>query len=162
VRLGLLFRYELDDEDDALFELSGEIPASLIGYISGKNNPEPSGVAKRLQEIHMPSAPLYIPMFVYVGSRPETLNDASTGVWGRGFNLNPESVVPDLELVCRWDIQDAALNGKPTDWFTDLRGLPFDEKVSALCEAAARSPSYAEARMFRPLCKRDFLIAPKR
>jgi hypothetical protein len=162
MQIGLLFRYELDAEEDILYELSGQIPAAMIGYISGRTNPEPSGVAKRLREIDMPNARLYIPMFVYAGSRPEALSDTHTGVLGRVFALNAESVVPDLELVCRWDIQNAALKGKPADWFTDLRELSFDEKLKAMRDAATRSPSYAEARMFRPLREEDFLVASNR
>jgi hypothetical protein len=162
MQIGLLFRYEVDAEEDVFYELTGQIPASLIGHISGKTNPEPSGVEKRLREIDMPYAQLYVPMFIYAGSRPEALNDTHTGVWGRDFDLNPGSVVPDLQLVCRWDIQDAALKGEPADWFTDLRELSFDERLKAIRDAATRSPSYAEARMFRPLREEDFSVAPNR
>lgn len=159
MQIGLLFRYELDVEEDILYQLSGQIPRSIIGHISGRKNPEPSAVAKRLREIGMPNARLYIPMFVHAGSRPEALSDTHTGALGRVFALNAESVVPDLELVCRWDIQNAALSRKPADWFTDLRKLSFDEKLKAMRDAATCSPSYAEARMFRALREEDFLVA---
>ena len=162
MQIGLLFRCELNNDEDILYEINGKVPSSLIGYISGRTNPEPSGVAKRLREIDMPMSRLYLPMFVYTGSRPKSVKDTHTGVWGRYFDLNAENVVPDLELVCRWDIQNAALNSKPADWFTDLRTLSFDEKIEALRHAAAESPSYAEARMFRPLREEDFLATPNR
>ncbi len=39
MQIGLLIRYELDAQEDVLDELIGQIPASLIGHISGKTNP---------------------------------------------------------------------------------------------------------------------------
>lgn len=156
MKLGLLYRHKQDLEKEVLETLADQKPESLIGYISGRKNPEPSAVGKRLREIHMPVKPLYIPMFVYADNLPESL-DVNTAVWGEKYFLNPKSVVPDLELVCRSDIQNAALGKKPKDWFTDLRGFTYDEKVAALLEAARRSPRYAEARMYRPFSDGDFL-----
>jgi hypothetical protein len=158
VPLGLIYRHKLDLLEQAEFDAFGQVPASLIGRISGRNNPEPSAVANWLRKHGMPSQRLYIPMFVYAGVRSNTLRDETTGAWGQEFEIDPESVLPDLEIVCRWDIQNAALNKKPANWFTDLRKLSIEGKISALLEASRRSPSYAEARMYRPLRIEDFLI----
>jgi hypothetical protein len=97
-------------------------------------------------------------MFVYAGACLDTLRYETTGAWGQEFEIDPESVLPDLEIVCRSDIQNAALNKKPASWFTDLRKLSIEGKIPALLEASRKSPSYAEARMFRPLQIEDFLI----
>jgi hypothetical protein len=157
MQLGLLYRHEQDLENEILDIFQGQSPEFLIGYISGRDNPEPGYVVKRLKEIHMPANPLYIPMFVYAGKLPKSLNDVNTGSWGPSYFLNPKSVVPDLEIVCRWDIKNATKGRKPADWFTNLRGLSFEEKVAALLEAARITPKYAEARMYRQFCAEDFL-----
>jgi hypothetical protein len=158
VSLGLFYRHNLGSSEQIEFDTSGQIPASLIGYISGRDNPEPSAVSNWLRKHRMPSERLYIPMFIYAGTRSDTLRDENTGGWGQGFDINPESVLPDLEIVCRWDIQNTALNRKPANWFTDLRKLSVEEKIAALLAESRKSPSYAEVRMFRPLRIEDFLI----
>lgn len=155
--IGLIHRNELTDEEEVLFALTSKLPPRLIGHISGRTNPEPSGVAQHLKQIGLPYSSLYVPFFVYAGMPPEVLNDANTGVWGRSFEMNLESVLPDLQLVCRADIQTAALQGQPKGWFTDLRGLSVKQKEQALHDAARKSPTYAETRMFRPLREEDFL-----
>ena len=160
VALGLLYRHHMDLPEEIDTENSGQIPSSLIGYISGRNNPEPGYVGNWLPKLRMPYRQLYIPMFVYVGTRPASLGDEKTGAFGREFDIDPESVLPNLEIVCREDIQNAAGNKKPREWFADLRKLSPPEKIAALVEASRKSPSYAETRMHRPFRREDFLIPP--
>ncbi len=99
----------------------GKIPNRLIGYASGRTNPEPGYVRDRLRRLRMPWSKEYVPMFVYQGSRPKELADVHTGAWEQDFPLNPSSVVPALSIICRIDIQTVAANKKPVSWFADLR-----------------------------------------
>lgn len=153
----LFHRHEISTEEQLQIGEDGTVPESLIGHISGETNPEPGYVASRLSAMRMPYERLYLPVFVFEGALPEALSDLHTGAWGSGFYLNPDTVIPDLEIVCRWDIQNATANKKPRDWFKDLRGMTVADKTRCLAEAARRTPSYAEARMFRALRAEDFL-----
>jgi hypothetical protein len=153
----LFYRHEISTEEQLQIGETSTVPEFLIGHISGETNPGPGYVASRLRAMRMPYERLYLPVFVFEGALPEALSDVHTGVWGPGFYLNPDTVIPDLEIVCRWDIQNAATNNKPRDWFKDLRGMTVADKTRCLREAARRTPSYAEARMFRVLRAEDFL-----
>lgn len=153
----LFYRHELSTEEQLQIGETGTVPESLIGHISGETNPEPGYVANRLRAMRMPYERLYLPVFVFEGALPDSLSDVHTGVWGPGFYLDPNTVIPDLEIVCRWDIQNAAANNKPSGWFNDLRGMTVADKTRCLQEAARRTSSYAEARMFRALRAEDFL-----
>ncbi len=121
--IGLIFRFDLTIEEQIWVEESGRVPDVLEGYLSGRNNPELGFVSDNLQELKMPWSKEYVPMFVYADRKPEALADVRTGAWGHPFELNPASVLPDLSLVCRTDVQNAARDRKPADWFTDLRPL---------------------------------------
>jgi hypothetical protein len=160
--IGLIFRFKLTAAEQIEFETSGKIPDVLIGYSSGRSNPEPGYVQDWLRHLKMPLSKEYVPMFVYNGTKPESLADVRTGVFGQEFEMDPASVLPDLSLVCRIDVQTAAANKKPASWFVDLSPpLPIEQKQIALVEAARSTPRYAEARMYRALRAEDFLLPKK-
>jgi hypothetical protein len=106
-------------------------------------------------------------IFVYRESEP-VHGSASIGAYGYPFLLNNDTVLPDLQIACSQDIQNAAVNGIDTPElsernfkrFEDLSSIPeedLDARIQALTRVLARREpkQYVEARIFRALTRED-------
>jgi hypothetical protein len=93
---------------------------------------------------------------------------ASIKSYGNPFLLNEDTVMPELEIACSQDIQNAAVRGIDMPQFAErnfkrfevLSSIPaddLDERRDALLRALARRErgQYVEARIFRSLTRAD-------
>jgi len=149
----LITRIELTLIEEAV--ISSELPPWLDGYESGKHNPEPRIIGTFLTEHGFAWKRRYVPVFVYRDHDDVDQAGAAIKAFGHPFLLRNETVLPDLELVCCEDIQNAVLNNRPLSYFTDLRNLSPGQILRALSAARDRAERYAEARLHRPLRIRD-------
>jgi hypothetical protein len=81
--------------------------------------------------------------------------------------LKNDIVIPDIEIVCTKDIQNAVANARNHEDnaaamkrymknFTDLRAMDLNKKTAALIDALERrEETYAEARILRRLRDED-------
>jgi len=148
----LVTRVPLTLAEEIFMQSTRQLPEKLEGYLSDEDHPEPPAVGAFLRNNNLPWRSRYVPIFVYLDSDDLDPPGAAIGAYGWPFLLRNESVLPDLELVCCDDIQNAVLHHRPPSDFTNLRTLSSIEEIeAALRSARARAERYAEARLHRPL-----------
>jgi len=119
----LVTRIQLTDTEELEMEVSGQLPAKLQGYLSGIEHPEPPAVGIFLQKHNLPWEPGFVPVFVYGELDEPEPPGSALGAFGWPFLLRNNTVLPDLQLVCCNDIQNAVKNGPSVSDFWDLRNL---------------------------------------
>lgn len=131
---------------------------------------EPDKIRQFCCRWNLPYSRIFRSIVVYRAGEDPHCEDPTLKKHGEPFLLRPEEVLPDLQLVCSEDIQQAVLRGMDepdgerlrVELFEDMSVLlPTDigGRQEALLRALRRRQAnqYVEARMFRALRARDVI-----
>ena len=114
----------------------------------------------------LPYSRTFVCIFVYSESDDHNAPGGHLG-YGLPYLLKNDIVIPDIEIVCTKDIQNAVANARNHEDnaaamkrymknFTDLRAMDLNKKTAALIDALERrEETYAEARILRRLRDED-------